>query len=447
MNTARREWDTELSTIDTALLLAGVLDAKQYFDDRGSHEVQIRSLADRSTSAWTGNGPEEPSNARSAWAGSRRRGVRWLRPVDRLQRGDDPVHPRARLADLPVTSRRPGSTGRRLRVADPATARPTWSSRRSSATSTRTAGSTSVTSRTTTCGPKGIDYFENSRRATSRSVSTASPTHVEPGGIQRHPVGAHRGRRAERLQRARRASGAERRRHHRADGGVGSLAVRARDLIPTIQNLCINYPALWGPYGFQRRFNLARNPDWYGPDFLGIDQGPIVIMIENYRTGRCGTASWQNPYVQAGISAAGLRVHRDVADGVALAPHRSSLERSQSIRREHADRLPTRPLGARAPLGARRDRAGGGAARRWLARGGFRIRRFSAAMDSRAGSIGSPETRAAPAGSHGVRAAVAAQWPPAAANRRSRWRPFATWRARAASRSPPCRACSTTARR
>src|SRR5262245_35647692 len=49
MTTARRftEWsNVELSTIDTALLLAGILDAKQYFDGAGGDETTIRALAD-----------------------------------------------------------------------------------------------------------------------------------------------------------------------------------------------------------------------------------------------------------------------------------------------------------------------------------------------------------------------------------------------------------------
>src|SRR6058998_1280247 len=48
MNTAVRMpvWDPELSSIDTALLLAGILDAKQYFSTVDGTEVQIRSLAD-----------------------------------------------------------------------------------------------------------------------------------------------------------------------------------------------------------------------------------------------------------------------------------------------------------------------------------------------------------------------------------------------------------------
>ena len=46
MNTATRTWTCELSTIDTALLLAGILDAKQYFTQSDPDEIQIRALAD-----------------------------------------------------------------------------------------------------------------------------------------------------------------------------------------------------------------------------------------------------------------------------------------------------------------------------------------------------------------------------------------------------------------
>src|SRR5262245_26607731 len=46
MNTATRAWSSELSSIDTALLLGGVLDCRQYFDGDASDEVQIRMLAD-----------------------------------------------------------------------------------------------------------------------------------------------------------------------------------------------------------------------------------------------------------------------------------------------------------------------------------------------------------------------------------------------------------------
>ncbi len=46
MNTALRTWNSELSSIDTALLLAGILDMKQYFTDNETSENDIRALAD-----------------------------------------------------------------------------------------------------------------------------------------------------------------------------------------------------------------------------------------------------------------------------------------------------------------------------------------------------------------------------------------------------------------
>ncbi|MEJ2379158.1 MAG: glucoamylase family protein, partial [Pseudolabrys sp.] len=40
---------------------------------------------------------------------------------------------------------------------------------------------------------------------------------------------------------------------------------------------------LWGRYGFVDGFNLSR--DWFADSHLAIDQGPIVAMIENHRSG------------------------------------------------------------------------------------------------------------------------------------------------------------------
>lgn len=40
---------------------------------------------------------------------------------------------------------------------------------------------------------------------------------------------------------------------------------------------------IWGEYGFVDAFSATEN--WYAASHLGIDQGPIVLMIENYRSG------------------------------------------------------------------------------------------------------------------------------------------------------------------
>jgi hypothetical protein len=61
---------------------------------------------------------------------------------------------------------------------------------------------------------------------------------------------------------------------------------------------------LWTAYGFRDAFNIGQQ--WYGPDELGIDQGPIVIMIENYRTQRVWKLFMRNPEVQRGLQRAGF---------------------------------------------------------------------------------------------------------------------------------------------
>jgi hypothetical protein len=56
---------------------------------------------------------------------------------------------------------------------------------------------------------------------------------------------------------------------------------------------------IWARYGFVDAFNESR--DWYADSFLAIDQGPIVIMIENYRTGLLWKLFMSVPEVQAGL--------------------------------------------------------------------------------------------------------------------------------------------------
>jgi hypothetical protein len=55
--------------------------------------------------------------------------------------------------------------------------------------------------------------------------------------------------------------------------------------IPTLKNMYDKYgdKGLWDKYGFKDAFNPT--VDWFDSDYLGLDVGPIVIMIENYKTG------------------------------------------------------------------------------------------------------------------------------------------------------------------
>jgi hypothetical protein len=61
---------------------------------------------------------------------------------------------------------------------------------------------------------------------------------------------------------------------------------------------------IWGPYGFKDAFNLSRN--WVADSYLAIDQGPIIVMIENYRSGLLWKLFMQNPDVQQGLKKLGF---------------------------------------------------------------------------------------------------------------------------------------------
>lgn len=61
---------------------------------------------------------------------------------------------------------------------------------------------------------------------------------------------------------------------------------------------------IWGEYGFTSAFCEAR--DWFSDDYIGIDQGPIVIMIENHRSGLLWKLFMSCPEVQAGLRKLGF---------------------------------------------------------------------------------------------------------------------------------------------
>jgi hypothetical protein len=56
---------------------------------------------------------------------------------------------------------------------------------------------------------------------------------------------------------------------------------------------------LWGIYGFADAFNESK--DWVAGSYLAIDEGPIVAMIENYRSGLLWRLFMSCPEVQAGL--------------------------------------------------------------------------------------------------------------------------------------------------
>lgn len=61
---------------------------------------------------------------------------------------------------------------------------------------------------------------------------------------------------------------------------------------------------LWGPFGFKDAFNLAH--DWFAGSYIAIDQGPIIVMIENYRTGLVWDKFMANPEIQPMLDTIGF---------------------------------------------------------------------------------------------------------------------------------------------
>jgi hypothetical protein len=63
-------------------------------------------------------------------------------------------------------------------------------------------------------------------------------------------------------------------------------------------------PQIWGEYGFVNAF--SEQHEWYAKSYLAIDQGPIIIMIENYRSGLLWKLFMSNPDVKKGLKKLGF---------------------------------------------------------------------------------------------------------------------------------------------
>ncbi len=91
-----------------------------------------------------------------------------------------------------------------------------------------------------------------------------------------------------------------------APTGCGSSIVfTPKESLACLRHLYENhYDRLWGRYGFSDAFNLDQ--DWFSDNVLGIDQGALLLMIENYRTGLIWKMMMENPYLQDAMNKAGF---------------------------------------------------------------------------------------------------------------------------------------------
>ena len=93
---------------------------------------------------------------------------------------------------------------------------------------------------------------------------------------------------------------------------LASLPFAPEIVIPTIDCMAHLNIGVTSRYGFKPSFNRTYEvPDsptgwWVSPYHFGIDQGPVILMVENHRTGLIWDIMRRSPYVVSGLRRAGF---------------------------------------------------------------------------------------------------------------------------------------------
>ncbi len=319
-----REWNCELSSIDTGLLMCGVLFAQSYYDKNTPEEKEIRSLADslyrRVDWKWMTDGrkgipmawkPEEGFH-KWIWFGYTEAMLLYV-----LAMGS-PTHP--------VSDEAWGAFNEKY----------LWANHYGQEYLSFMAlfghqySHVWIDFRGIQDGymkNKGIDYFENSRRATyiHRTYATLNPNKwidysdsiwgMTACDGPKDTIFTVNGIKRDFRSYSARGTGAE---EQLDDGTIaptaagGSIAFAPEIVIPALKAIRNKYgEKVWTKYGFVDSFNPtyitpATPNGWFDKDYLGIDQGPIALMIENYRNNFIWEVMKKNPYIVNGLKRAGF---------------------------------------------------------------------------------------------------------------------------------------------
>jgi hypothetical protein len=332
MKTGHRFKTVELSTIDTTLLLGGVLFAQSYFDGADPQEAEIRKLADeiyrRVDWRWAQARPPAISHGWSPEAGFL--DYDWigyseamLLVVLALGSPTFPVEPAAWQAWASGYERHWGTSFGQEHLNFP----PLFGHQYSHVW---------VDFRGIQDGymrGRGIDYFENSRRATyaQRTYAMANPEGWKGYSQDIWGLTACDGPADVELDyqgRRRTFRGYSARGPGFIDDGTLAPTAAAASIpfapeiaIPAVMELHRRYGEhIYSTYGFLDSFNPSFDYDvplnegrrvpgfgWVADDYLGIDQGPIVAMIENHRSELVWRVMRKNPYIRAGLERAGFQ--------------------------------------------------------------------------------------------------------------------------------------------
>jgi len=324
MKSGEREWECELSTVDTGLLIMGALFAQSYFRGDTPGEKEIRCLADSLYRRidWTyftqgSDGlmmswrPEKGYN-RWTWHGYNEALFLYVLALG------SPTHPisSAGYEHWLSTYMWKEHYGQELANFMPLFGHQyshAWIDFRGI--------------RDAFMRQKGIDYFENSRRAAyvHRTYATQNPHKwvdysdsiwgLTACDGPKDTTFVVKGIKRKFRSYSARGTGAE----EEVDDGTiaptaaaGCVPFAPEIVIPDLKSMKNRYGGkLWTKYGFVDAFNptyiTPSTPyGWFDRDYLGIDQGPIVLMIENHRNGFVWELMKKNPYVVQGLRRAGF---------------------------------------------------------------------------------------------------------------------------------------------
>ena len=332
MQTGLRYQTVELSTIDTALLLAGALTCQSFFTGSDSVEAAVRAYADSLYRAadWRWASPRPPAVAMgwtpesgflpNDWIGYNEAMILYILALG------SPTHPADSAAWTAWTGGYQWGTfeGQSYVQFGPLFGfeySQVWIDFR---------GIQDAYMRS-----RGMDYFENSRRAAyaQRAYAVQNPSGWSGYGANLWGLTASDGPGDFSLT----VGGANRQFHAYWARGASALSIQDDGTIaPTAAGASAPFApqialpelvamrraygdTLFGQYGFFDALNptltggapatqgrVVPGLGWFDTDYLGIDEGALLAMIENYRTGLIWKLLRGNPYIIAGLRRAGF---------------------------------------------------------------------------------------------------------------------------------------------
>ncbi len=321
--TGLRDDSCELSTIDTTLLLAGVLYSKNYFTADSAKESKIRDLAekiyrrvdwnwaahnaDRISMGWT---PERGFIERN-WTGYDEASLLCLLAMGSPTYATPPSTWHKYMASGKIGS----PYGRRQMQFGPLFGHQytqVWVDMRQLENAT-----TKII---------GHDFFQNSRKATLTQYDYAIKNSLKYDGYSALDWGLTACDGPGSIDKV--VGGRKRKFYNYVargypsippspdDGTIaptaaaGSLPFAPEIVMPTLRHWLKKRPEIFCEIGFKDAFNptfeQSKPSGWVDSECVGIDQGPILLMIENYRTGSVWKVMEKDPYIQAGLKKAGF---------------------------------------------------------------------------------------------------------------------------------------------